>query len=374
MKGHACGRRIIARKASKAATLAAAIAASVLLSSCYETREGFAYLGLIGKAMPNEQALQAPSTPEAERLLLERVIRIRSFATGELGLKDTKNYKNIVKIDRDWLASVVQACAPLSFDRYLWSYPVVGRLPYKGFFDEKEAEKEADARRAEGLDVIVRKVDAFSTLGWLPDPLFSFMSSYSEAELAELVIHEMTHATAFSKVPGDFNEELATFVGREGAKRYLVSDNASGGHPGSDAAMADYEAASSDAAAFSAFLRGTREELEALYSSKRTDEEKRAGKARIIAARAEEYRRSVAPGMRRPGYRDFDMSKINNAFIDLYSLYEGEPELYADFLEKVCGGDLRRFIAEAARIAAGKEEPKKAMREKLGASTVEMSP
>jgi predicted aminopeptidase len=339
----------------------AAIAASALLSSCYETKEGFAYLDLIGKARSNAAVLADPSTPEAERLLLERVTSIRGFATAELGLKDTKNYRSIVGLDRDWLASVVQACAPLSFERHLWSYPVVGRLPYKGFFDEADAEKEAAARRAEGLDVIVRKVDAFSTLGWLADPLFSFMSSYSEAELAELVIHEMTHATAFSKAPGDFNEELATFVGREGARRYLMAANASSG----EAAAADYLASSADAAAFAAFLRGTRDELAALYSSKLPDAEKRAGKARIIAARAAAYREEVAPAMRTPGYRGFDMGKINNAFIDLYSLYEGEPELYSDYLAKVCAGDLRRFVTETSRLAKDKGDPKEAMRAEI---------
>jgi predicted aminopeptidase len=298
------------------------------------------------------------------------VLDVRKFGIEELGLKDTKNYTTLVEIEGDRVATVVQACAELSFDRYLWNYPVVGRLPYKGFFEPEGANREAARLKAEGWDVIVRGVDSFSTLGWFSDPLFSFMESYGEADLAELVLHEMTHATAFSKREGPFNEELATFVGRKGAEAYLA-------RKGAAAALAAYRSARSEEAAFAAFVAETAAELDAVYRSAADPAEKRLEKARVIAVRAEAYRATLAPSFSSEGRREFPMGKINNAFIDLYALYEGEPRLYEDYLAAACGGDLRLFIERAAAAAKGRGDPKEALKAALSvphAKTLEVAP
>jgi predicted aminopeptidase len=290
---------------------------------------------------------------------------VRAFAVASLGLKDTKSYESVVELDADRLATVVSACAALSFDRFLWSYPLVGKLPYRGYFDPALAEAEAARLRGLGFDVIARPVDAFSTLGWLADPLFSFMSSYDEAEIADLLIHEMTHATVFAKGnrPGveQFNEELATYVGREGSLRYLEKKY------GPDSPELDEaRRANADAETFSAYLRDTSTELEAVYASGDAPEEKRRRKAEIIAARAATYARRYDELFASDRYRDFPMARLNNAYLDLYRLYEGEPELYADYCAKLCGGDLRRFIAAMARIAKAGGDPKRTMRKELG--------
>ena len=179
--------------------VAAALGLTLLLSSCYETTQGLRYLSIRSKAESFDHALADPKTSPALRLLIERARTARSFALTELGLWETKNYTSVVPLDADRLATVVQACAELSFTRHLWSYPIVGKMPYRGYFDQKEAEREAARLKLTGLDVISRPVDAFTTLGWFKDPLFSFMSSYGEADIADLVIHEMTHATIFLK-------------------------------------------------------------------------------------------------------------------------------------------------------------------------------
>jgi predicted aminopeptidase len=351
--------------------LAAALGSCILLSSCYITSEGLRYLSIRSKAVSIDRALADPKTSPAERLLLERARGARAFALAEFGLKETKNYTSVVKLDADRLATVVQACAELSFTRYLWSYPVVGKMPYRGYFDPKDAQNEVALLKKQGLDVIARPVDAFSTLGWLSDPLFSFMSSYSEADVADLVMHEMTHATIFLKGdrPGveQFNEELATFVGGEGSLIYLASEY---GANSPEIAAARNDRA--DEAAFSAYLMGTAKELEVVYSSSLNDDEKRKRKAEIIDARAEEYKKEYASLFKGGGYRNFQMDKINNAYIDLYRLYEGESALYRDFYEKICGSDMRTFIKTISRIASdpsvakGKGDPKAEMRRELG--------
>jgi predicted aminopeptidase len=345
----------------------ACLVASALLSSCYETSEGLKYLSIISKAESIDSALADPATGPDLRLLLQRAKGARAFALENFGLKQTRNYTRVVLLKADRLATVVQACAELSFTRYLWSYPVVGKMPYRGYFDPEDAKKEAAALKKQGLDVIARPVDAFSTLGWFADPLFSFMSTYSQAEVADLVMHEMTHATIFLKGdrPGNdqFNEELATFVGDEGSLVYLSRLY---GPDSSEVASA--RAGRSDEAAFEAFLEGTGKQLETLYSSSLSDDDKRKRKAEIIAERAAEFKKEAPSLFKGPGYADFDMGSINNAYIDLYRLYQGESPLYRDFYERLCGSDMRTFIQKVGGIAASKADPKAEMRRLLAAT------
>ena len=344
---------------------AACLAACLCLTSCYEISEGLTYLSIRSRSESLERAIADPKSSPELKLLCERAKSAREFALERFGLKQTRNYTSVVILDSDRLATVVQACAELSFTRYLWSYPVVGKMPYRGYFDPKDAERQAASLRKQGLDVIARPVDAFSTLGWLSDPLFSFMSTYGEAEVADLVMHEMTHATVFLKGdrPGNeqFNEELATFVGDEGSLVYLA-DRYGPESPQVAKAKADR----ADEEAFASYLAGTGKELEAVYSSQTSDEDKRARKAGIIAERAKEYAAEAPSLFQGKGYREFDMSKINNAYIDLYRLYQGETSLYRDFYEKICGSDMKAFVRKVSLIASGKGDPKTEMRRLLG--------
>ena len=351
-------------RASRIALLVVLLAlATLLLSSCYITGEGLHYLGLLSRGRPVAASLADPKTPEATKELLRRATAIEAFGRERLGQRETRNFRKIVELQSDTLVHVVQACAELSFDRYLWNYPLVGKLPYRGYFETAGADKEASRLRALGFDVIVRPADAFSTLGWLSDPLWSFMSNYDESELADLVLHELTHATAFWKGEGDWNEELATFVGREGSLLWLEERY---GKESKEVAAA--KAAGKDAATFAAFLGETAKELETIYASKIPDEEKRARKAATIAERAALFTKDYDRLFGSDRYRGVKMDRINNAWLDLYRLYEGEPALYHDYYEKISRSDLRAFIADMAALAKGKEDPKAVMRKRLSES------
>lgn len=334
---------------------------ALTLSSCYVTAQGARYLALRARAVGLEKVLSDPEAPREIKDLALRAERIREFAVGELGLADTRNYRSLVRLDSDRLATVVSACDPVSFERHLWRYPVVGALPYKGFFKPEEAEREASRLKAKGLDTLVRPVDAFSTLGWFADPLFSNFAKYDDGELAELIIHELAHATVFVKRAEQFNEEFATFVGRQGARAYISRMH---GSPSPELAALDH--ARADAEAFAGFLRQTADLLETVYSSDRNRDEKLSAKSAILASRAAEFRESAPLRFRQEAYRSFAMDRINNAYLDLYRLYEGEPELYAEFLERYCDGDLARFIREVAALSKAGGDPKDRIRNALG--------
>jgi len=338
-------------------------AIGLFLSSCYVTAQGAHYLSLRAKAVPAVAALADPQTSPQVRLLLERVAEVRSFATSDLGLRETNSYTSIVTLDADRLVTVVSACAELSFDRYLWSYPLIGDFPFRGYFTPREAQEEAARLKAKGWETIARPVDAFSTLGWFTDPLFSFMASYSEAEIADTILQELTHATIFVKGEGNFDEEISAFVGRQGSRLWLQSKY------GENSSQVDeLRKNQADDEAFSRWLRATAEELQAVYASGLTMAEKRAQKAAIIDSRAAEFKHVYAQHFVTDRYKEFPMERLNNAYLDLFRIYEGEPTLYKDYYDKICRSSMKGFILEVERIAKRGGDPREGMLKELAAA------
>jgi predicted aminopeptidase len=329
------------------------VLAFFLFSGCYTLKQGTAMLGYLGKAVPLEE-LSGQNAAENERRFAERVTDIRHFAMEELGLKESKNYTRYVAIDRDYLAAVVSACAPDSFTRYEWRFPVVGTVPYKGFFDPEDARKEAAKLRAEGLDVWVRGVDAFSTLGWFRDPLYSYMKDYSAYALADLIIHELLHATVFVKGQVQFNEQLAEFVGSTGARLYVES------RFGPDSPeYREIGSGAMDRAAFRNVVSGLIAELETLYAGKLSREEKLSEKARIIKTAQERFVSEYDSMFSSENYRNFAELPVNNAYLDLYRLYYDEDNFFLELYQRTCeptAAGLHRFVDAAKTLGSGRRD------------------
>lgn len=321
---------------------------SLCLSSCWYGKQAFHFLAERAGAAPTARLLGDPALEPGLRAFLEEVESLRRFAVETVGLDPTKNYTRYVTLDKDYVADVVSACEPDSFTRYLWRYPIVGALPYKGFYDKADAEAEAARLKAAGLDVIVRRVDAFSSLGYFKDPLYSFMLAYEPFELAELIIHESAHATLFIKGAEQFNEEFATFVGRKGAELYCTERFGDG----SDEALRR-KARLDDRAAFVDYLRETARLLEAVYADPALDRDGRLErKAALLAERAMAYAESAPGRFQDEAYARFDMSRINNAYLDLYRLYEEDLSLYERWYEGPAAGSLSGFVASLKALAA----------------------
>jgi predicted aminopeptidase len=352
---------------------------SLLFSGCYTLKQGAVMLGYLGRAVPLDSlaagspprdgrmdgdAGETPDTARENRLFVERVRDIRRFAMEELGLRESANYTRYVELDRSYIAAVVSAAAQDSFARYEWWFPVVGKVPYKGFFNVEDARKERDKLREKGLDVWVRQVDAFSTLGWFKDPLYSYMRDYSDYQLANLLIHELLHATVYLKGQSQFDEELAEFVGTEGARLYI--ERKYGGDSAQYREIFDSEA---DSAVYVGFLHELIEELDGLYKSGLGREETLARKEEIIRLNKERFVRDYESRFRSEGYRSlvrrFADLPINNAYLELYRLYFADNRFYRDLYER-SGRDLPRFIAAAKTLKKGKEDPKRQLERALG--------
>ncbi|MDR1419494.1 MAG: aminopeptidase [Treponema sp.] len=337
-------------------------AGSGLFSGCYTLKQGATMLGYLNRAVPLESLLEGNAFSEAEisdmektRLFVERIHDIRRFAMEDLGLAESKNYTKYVNFDRSYLAAVVSASAKDSFVRHEWWFPVIGSVPYKGFFDPEDAKKERARLEKKGLDVWIRGVDAFSTLGWFEDPLYSYMRDYSPEQLANLVIHELLHATIFIKGQVQFNEELAEFVGSEGARLYMESRY--GAESGEYRRMRNAEA---DAAAFLVFIRELTAELDAVYRSGAERETVLRKKEEIIVSAMERFDREYENRFQGEQYRGFSGLPVNNAYLELYRLYHAEEDYFARLYER-SGRDLSAFIASVKKLnglRAAKKDPR----------------
>ena len=167
----------------------------------------------------NEYLQRLDLNPEIEKKL-KLVQEAKDFAEKNLGLKKSDNYNSYVPLNRPYVTWIVRASENYKLDSYQWWFPLVGHVPYKGFFSEKGALDEAK-KFDSSYDTFVRGVTAYSTLGWFDDPILSPMMRYEDHDLVELIIHETVHATIFIKNQVDFNEQLATFIAQEGTKLFI---------------------------------------------------------------------------------------------------------------------------------------------------------
>jgi len=314
-----------------------------LLSSCYTVKQGVTLLRLMNRAVPLEK------TDNEEFINL--VNDIRKFAMEDLGLAMSKNYTRYVELDREYLAAVVSASEKDSFRRHEWHFPVVGAMPYKGFFNIEDARKERAKLEKKDLDVWVRRVDAFSTLGWFKDPLYSYMRNYSVGRLADLIIHELVHATVFIKGQIKFNEELAEFIGSEGAKLYVESRYGTDSEEYRESFLSDNEDKK-----YVDFIQELIAELDKLYSSEADRESKLKQKEAIITAAKERFNAEYETRFSSDNYRGFSSLPVNNAYLELYRIYHAQDNFYSDLYES-SGKNLSAFVA-AAKTITKKGDPR----------------
>ncbi len=313
------------------------------LSGCYYIQQGVRLADIYSKAMPVGAALSDEELPEDERNLILLVSEVKAFAVRELGLADNGNYTSYIRTGSTYLADVVSACKDDSFDQYMFEYLLVGRLPYKGFFKHEEAMKEANELASKGYDVLVRKVEAFSTIGILEDPIMSFMKTSSQFRVAEVIVHEQLHATVFMTDYPQASENFATFVGEEGALEFLKRK-----YGESSDELAKYAALESDSNTFNRLLRELYETLTLVYKGDGSRSEKLELKAKAIERWKADISTNYARLFKTTGYGFISDAKIDNAYITTNLNYTRNLELYERLFRKV--GSIREMVAFVKRI------------------------
>ncbi len=343
--------------------LAAALGLLVIGANggCYLTTQGSYLIRYDRQAQDIDSVLASGDLSQEDRAFLDLVQDIKAWSMSRLGLSDDRNYSRYVRIDKEYLVDVVSAAPKDALVPYTWHYPLFGSLPYKGFYRREDALREAERLRKKNLDVLVRKVDAFSTLGWFSDPVYSFMIDYSPYAIANLIIHEQTHATVWIKGSTSFNEQLASFVGDEGARMY-VRERYGADSPEYTGILE----AKHDREAFISRMHLLRDELVDLYAEGLPEDElpaRREALFRSFQARfLEDYDRLFLTDR----YRGFARAELNNAYVLLYMTYYEDNDLF-ERLHRRLGNDLAATVAYLRRVAAERKDPEAALREAAAA-------
>lgn len=246
------------------------LAAAGLLAGCAATRESAAYywqsvrghLQLMQAAQPIDDWVAREGTPEPLRERLRLAQQARQFAITTLGLPDNASYRRYADLGRRAAVFNVVAAGPYSLTLHTWCFPVTGCIGYRGYFSESDAQAESARLAADGLEVAVYGVPAYSTLGytnWLGgDPLLNTFIAWPEGEFVRLLFHELAHQVVYAQGDTLFNESFATAVERLGVQRWLAERS-------TPKARADFAASEARRAEFRALTRQTRERLRSIY-------------------------------------------------------------------------------------------------------------
>ncbi len=335
----------------------------------YYWQSAAGHLRLLAAARPVEDWLQDPHTPLSVREQLALAQRIRRFATQALALPDNGSYTRYADLHRTAAVWNLVAAPPLSLQLQAWCFPVTGCVGYQGWFDEARAQQEAGRLRAQGLDVAVYPVPAYSTLGWSNwlggDPLLNTFIGSGEAELARLVFHELAHQKVYVKGDTAFNESFATAVERLGVARWIdwrAREAQEGGAPLGEGVAGSvrraYEAGERRRAEFRAIKQVARERLSRAYAEPGlSGEERLARKAHALAQLREDWRalRTRWGGdPARFARTDRWIEEANNASLGAEAAYDvWVPAFEALFARETgAGEDWRPFYTAVQRLAA----------------------
>jgi predicted aminopeptidase len=351
---------------SSAKRITAAVVALVLVGTLVVFGERLVWLGMAGQhqaamlwgRVPIEEAIAAGHFDDEQAARLRLVPRIKAFGE-EIGLSPTNNYDTVVP---GWDRTIwnVSGCEPLRFENKRWWFPIVGAVPYLGFFDRESAFAFRDELAAEGLDAYARTAGAYSTLGWFEDPVLPDMLTWPEYTFANTILHELAHATVW--VPGSvqFNESFANFVGDEASQQYMVATY------GEDSPeVADMRARIADGARWRDVMHGVYKDLDAIYTDDTlSDEEKLARKAVVFAGITE---RVEAAGFAQPErwVRAVERRTWNNATMMQFRTYNRSREWFRKLYEQE-GSDLLRFMHRVPEVTAGADDPYDALARAVG--------
>jgi predicted aminopeptidase len=318
-------------------------------------KSAYSQADLLRRRVPVEEALKDPRLTAEQKRKLKLAQDARKFAEETLGLATTQNYTSYVQLDRPYVTYVVSAAPKNILEPYLWKYPIVGSLPYQGFFDPKGADALASQMRSENFDVFVRGVSAFSTLGWFRDPILSSMLEYRDYDLVNTIIHETTHATIFIKSEADFNETLASFFGNQGAVLFYEQREGLG-----SPTVLDMHKDAKDEARFSDFIAKEIAQLKDYYTAHENrviPEEERKARLKEIQTR---FITEVQPTMElKDSYRGFAKNEINNARLLTYHLYMKDMSDFETVFAKL-GHDFKRMLAFCKTLQK-EDDPKAAL-------------
>lgn len=265
-------------------------------------------LQILSQTRSIDDVLADPHADAALKEKLTGVLRVRAYASRELGLPDNNSYRAYADVGRPYVLWNVFATPEFSLTPREWCFVITGCVAYRGYFTYEGAQRFAAGLREQGFDVYVGGVTAYSTLGWLRDPVLNTIIDRPAPEVAGLMFHELAHQRLYVRGDTTFSESFAMTVEQEGMRRWL-KDNAAAEE------YEKYEARLKRRDQFVALVLKHRDRLESLYQSNLDAGEKRAGKAKIFAEMRQEYERVKSTWGGAAGYDGWFAQGLNNSHL-----------------------------------------------------------
>ena len=324
----------------------------LFFSSCqigYLFHVSYNHLALLNSKISVEKALQSETLTSEQKRKITLTQEVRTFAFDQLGLSKSKNYTDFVDLKRPSVTYAVMASYKWKFQPYLWNFPIIGKAPYKGYYNEKMAQDEASDLKRQDFDVYVRGVSAFSTLGKLNDPLLSSMLNYADHDLVNTIIHELTHTTLFIKDNIDFNERLAVFVANKGTELfYLQKEGAE------SKTLLQIKNENYDDALFSKFISSELDQLKKWYidfdhtGSADADIKEKLRQKRFDQIKAS-FTANLAQKLKTKSYANFTTRVMNNATLGTYQTYLKNLDDFEKVFQKN-GATISQFLAKCKEL------------------------
>lgn len=316
----------------------------------YIVHSGLGEARVLARTVPMDRALKNPRLSAPERDKLRWVCRVRDYARDTLGLKTGKSYLGFYDTEGRPAVWNLSASRKDALQPYSWTFPIVGKFDYLGYFDKAAAEDHARRLEKKGYDTVIYGAGAYSTAGWFADPFFSSLLKHDKAALAETVIHELTHNTVFVKNDSNFTESVASFVGRTGSLQFIAATMGEGSDLYKQA-INDIE----DEKVANEFLAGVYRDLEAFYARKDlSSAQKIAQRDKVFLVHRERFKTQYLPRFHRPeAMKACGELPVNNARILLNRRYNYPSDLF-EKVYRACGQDLKEAIGVFAQAAKSK--------------------
>lgn len=327
--------------------IAIVVAALALISAptgCYLSRGAWEEAKILSRREPISEIVARPGTPAGVKAKLEVVLAAREYARDTLKLRVKDSFTTYSRLDHDTLVLLLSAAHRDTLKPYTWWFPVVGRVPYKGYFDFDQARRAARKLAEEGFDTYLRPADAFSTLGFFNDPLLSTTLKEDSLTLANTVFHELTHNTFYASGQAPFNESFAMFVGARGAAAFFRARN-------QEEAARRVDARWEDDKLLARFWARLINSLDSVYAAHPESREAR------IAARDTVYSRArvalvteISPALKTISPRYAERVPLDNASLLARRVYASDLDVFDRVYEKE-GRDLKRAIGRVIALA-----------------------
>jgi predicted aminopeptidase len=303
----------------------------------YITRAGIEQTRILEARRPIVKLIDDSRTPPETRQLLRLVLDARDFAA-EIGFKAEETYTTYVDIGRDTLLLVLSASPRNCLCPHTWKYPIVGRIPYKGFFDPRMARQEAGKLEKQGYDIYLRPAGAYSTLGWFNDPLYSTAMSRDSVELAATVLHEIAHNTLYVKSATTFNESFAQLAGYRAAEVFFR-------RRGSDSAAAQAANRWQDEVVLAGYYTELAARLDTLYRTVTDSVAIDSGRAALGRWAREQLQGPVGSRLKTYSIGPMADRPINNARLIAARIYRDRLDWFERWYQEE-GGDIAKAVAD----------------------------